>query len=483
MVKRAASATRTAASNYSANGQYRRPTQLSNSSSGGSGGGGTTLVIILVIALVGVGGFFALKKIFPSKPKVQEVVEVPVIKELPSDEGKVKEEPKNVEAPKKQVEEKVVSKEELLKKKYDDTMASRKEAIGKIAEARKDEGAKALPGLKGIKFGEVENGVPSVWGPILYGDTIEKCGISYAVYGKKIAKPIGTLESTPLIWVTPKTKRVFRIEFFRPLKKGKKTGHDAETSTLSQMMAKVLKREPIVTHNSEPGLPGVEHVFPSGETTVKVGEYGDMLKVIVEHEGLRNEAKQEADVLRAEMVSDATQDKLLESVRYPQGELGNYKDVRVRFEKGTPQSFCGVTFGKTAPEWATIVYPKNGDKAFFLDYGRAKCRVFKGFDVGKAKIDPYRGGVYEVVLYNSNGGMEGLDDESYYKSIQGSLDRHYGVKGIEKQGKGQFPEIVYTKGDMQITLGPDISGGFRLIAVNKVLAEIAKTKPRFKSRN
>jgi hypothetical protein len=59
----------------------------------------------------------------------------------------------------------------------------------------------------------------------------------------------------------------------------------------------------------------------------------------------------------------------------------------------------------------------------------------------------------------------------------------YGVKGIEKQGKGQFPEIVYTKGDMQITLGPDISGGFRLIAVNKVLAEIAKTKPRFKSRN
>ena len=96
MVKRAASATRTAASNYSANGQYRRPTQLSNSSSGGSGGGGTTLVIILVIALVGVGGFFALKKIFPSKPKVQEVVEVPVIKELPSDEGNVKEEPKKV---------------------------------------------------------------------------------------------------------------------------------------------------------------------------------------------------------------------------------------------------------------------------------------------------------------------------------------------------------------------------------------------------
>jgi hypothetical protein len=475
MVKRATSVTRTG---VSSNVQYRRPAQLSNDSSGGSGGGGATVIIILALVVAGAVGFFVLKKMSPAKPRVQEVIEVPVVKELPSDGGKVKEEPKKVEEVTPPVEVKTVSKEELLKKKYDETMASRKEAIGMIAEARKDEGARALPGLKGIKFGEVEKGVPSVWGPILYGDTIEKCGISYAVYGKAIAKPIGSLGKTPLIWVTPKTKRVFRIEFFRPISKSKKTGHDAETLSLSQMMAKILKREAIVTHNSEPGLPGVEHVFPSGETTVRVGEYGDMLKVIVEHEGLRMEAKNEADQLRAEMVADATQDKILESTRYPQGELGNYKGVSVRFQKGTPQSFCGITFGKTAPEWAKIVYPKNGDKMFFLDFGRAKRKVFKGFDVGKAKIDPYRGGVYEVTLYNSKGGMEGLDDVSYYKSIRGSLDRHYGVKPIEKPGKGGFNELIYTIGDMQIIFAPDINGGFRLTAQNKVLAEIAKTKQR-----
>lgn len=242
------------------------------------------------------------------------------------------------------------------------------------------------------------------------------------------------------------------------------------------MMAKLLKREPIVTHSGEPGLPGVEYVFPSADTTVKIGEYGDMLKFIVEHEGLRVEAKKEADVLRAEKIADSSHDKILSSTRYPQGELGNYKGVRVRFEKGTPRSFCGVSFGKTPPEWASVVYPKNGDKSFYLDYERAKCRAFKGFDVGKAKIDPYRGGVYEVTLYIADGGMEGMDDASFYKSVRGSLDRHYAVKPAENPGKDGFPELVYTIGDLKVTFGPDINGGFRLNAVNGVLAEIAKSK-------
>jgi hypothetical protein len=134
------------------------------------------------------------------------------------------------------------------------------------------------------------------------------------------------------------------------------------------------------------------------------------------------------------------------------------------------------------PEWVATVNPKNGEKAFFLDYGRAKCKVFKGFDVGKAKIDPYRGGVYEVVLYIGSGGFEGLDDASYYQSVRGSLDRHYAVKPVENPGKDGFPELVYTKGDLKIVFGPDVNGGFRLSAVNGVLAEIAKTKPVEKRR-
>jgi hypothetical protein len=157
-------------------------------------------------------------------------------------------------------------------------------------------------------------------------------------------------------------------------------------------------------------------------------------------------------------------------------------NIGLVFEKGTPRSFCGVSFGKTAPEWATVVYPKNGDKAFFLDYTRAKCGIFKGFDVGKAKIDPYRGGVYEVVLYVGSGGFEGLDDATYYRSVRGSLDRHYAVKPAENPGRDGFPELVYTKGDLKIVFGPDINGGFRLSAVNGVLAQIAKTKPVEKRR-
>lgn len=475
--KRAAHSARTIAGNQAANARYRRVSRLSDAP---SGGGCAPVMFVLFVAALGVGGYFAYKKFAPKERELPKIIDVSDSVRTPAAEEKPKEEPKKPEAP--VVKKRKLTRKEQLQKKYDETMSSRREAQEKVAEARKEDGAKPLPGLKGIKFGEIEKGVPSVWGPILPGDAIEKCGISYAVYGKAVSRPVGTLGSVPLVWVTPKTRRIFRIEFFRPLKKDRKTGHDPETATLSAMMAKALKRQPIVTHSGEKGLPGVEYVFPSADTTVKVGEYGDMLKLVIEHEGYRTEAKNEADALRAETVTDATQDKLLSSARYPLGKLGDYKGSRVVFEKGTPRSFCGISFGKTAPEWATVVYPKNGDKSFFLDYARAKCGIFKGFDVGKAKIDPYRGGVYEVVLYVGSGGFEGLDDASYYQSVRGSLDRHYAVKPVENPGKDGFPELVYTKGDLKIVFGPDINGGFRLSAVNGVLAQIAKTKPVEKRR-
>ena len=480
------------------------------------GGGGSVVVKLLFVALIGGAGFFGWKqfKAYKARPRplpppvavkplvVEEpppepvkvapkkVVKKPVRKRPPTDEELIQQaeeeerrkkalenDPAEIERRRQEAIRLQKEADARARKRFDDAMAVRKTAEEQIAAARKDPSAKPLPGLKGIRFGEVQEGVPSAWGPILPGDSVEKSGVTYAVYGAEVAKPIGTLGRRPLVWVTPKTRRVFRIEFFRDMVLAPKSRHDAETATLVEMMKKALKRDPIVPHACVPDLPGVEYVFPSGDTTVRVGEYGGEVKVIAEHEGLRQEAKAEADQLRAAKMADTSEDDLLVSTRYPQGPAVSYKGLISRFREGTPKSFCGLTFGRTPPEWATIVNPKNGEKGFFLDYGRAKCPAFKGFTVGKADIDRYRNAVFAVTLYNSEGGQDGLDDASYFKSVREALDRQYLVKPEEKPGTREFPELVYSKGDVTITFGPDRNGGFRLRGENHVLADISKVAP------
>ena len=51
--------------------------------------------------------------------------------------------------------------------------------------------------------------------------------------------------------------------------------------------------------------------------------------------------------------------------------------------------------------------------------------------MGKADIDRYRNAVFAVTLYNSEGGQDGLDDASYFKSVREALDRQYLVKPEE----------------------------------------------------
>ena len=507
----------TAGSRPAARRAYGPAQPLSNRS---RGGGGSVAVKLLFVALLGGAGFFGWKqfKAYKARPRpVPPPAVKPVVVEEPPPEP-VKVAPKKVRQ--KPVRKRPLTDEELIqqaeeeerrkkalendpaelerrrqealrlqqeaearaRKRFEDAETVRKDAEAQIEAVRKDPAAKALPGLKGIRFGAVQEGVPSVWGPILDGDSVEKSGVTYAVYGSEVAKPIGTLGARPLVWVTPKTHRVFRIEFFRDIVFTPKSRHDAETPALVEMMKKALKRDPIVPHGSSPDLPGAEYVFPAGETTLRVGEYGCELKVVVEHEGLRREAKAEADQLRTAKMADTSEDDLLVSTRYPQGPAVSYKGLISRFREGTPKSFCGITFGRTPPEWATIVNPKNGEKGFFLDYGRAKCPAFKGFTVGKADIDRHRGAVFAVTLYNSEGGQEGLDDAEYFKSVRDALDRQYLVKPEEKKGTREFPELVYRKGDVSITFGPDRNGGFRLRGENHVLADIAKIAPGSRRR-
>ena len=505
-----------ATSNAAARMPRRGAPTLSNKS---RGGGGSIVVKLLFIALIGGAGYFGWKQFAAYKARPKPVAPPPVkqtavVEEPPPPAVKPD---KKAQRPKRKRRLTEAERDEELIRQYDEEQrrkkalendpaeikrrqeealkrqqeadarakerlaaveAERKEALAKVAAARKEPGVKPFSALKGFRFGTVQEGVPSVWGPVMDGLSVEECGITYAVYGNEIAKPIGTLGKSPLLWVTPKTKRLFRVEFFRDMAVTPKSRHDAETVALVDMMKKALKRDPITTRNEDPALPGEEFVFPVGEATIKVGEYGGKVKLIAEHEGLRKEAKAEADELRAAKVKDDSEDNLLASSDYPQGSAVNYKGLISRFREGTPKSFCGLNFGRKPPEGATIVNPKNGEKGFYLDYERAKCPAFKGFTVGKADIDRYRGGLFAVTLYNSEGGQDGLDDAEYFKSVRDALDRQYLVKPVEKQGTREFPELVYEKGDVRITFGPSHNGGFRLRAENQVLADIAKIAPK-----
>ena len=515
MDRRAASAMTTGARNRPA--ARTPPRNLSPSLSNKSRGGGGSIVVKLVfLALIGGAGYFGWKQFAAYKAKPRPVPPPPVkqvVVEEPDPEPPkpvVKPKPKTVRKRRltelerdelliRQAEEEERRKKalendpaeiarrqaEALKRqqeadararaRFDEAQSVRKAALDKVAAARTDPEAKPFNALKGYRFGTVQEGVPSVWGPILDGgETVNDCGMTYAIYGNEVSKPIGTLGKTPLVWVTPKTKRIFRVEFFRNLVLAKKSNHDAETDSLVDMMKKAMKRDPVVTRPADPALRGVEYVFPMGETTIRVGEYGDELKVIAEHEGLRKEAKAESDELRATKAADTSEDDLLIGTSYPQGPAVNYKGLFSRFREGTPKSFCGLIFGRLPPESATIVNPKHGEKGFYLDYGRAKCPAFKGFTVGKADIDRYRGGLFAVTLYNSEGGQQGLDDAAYFKSVREALDRQYLVKPEEKKGTREFPELVYRKGDVTITFSPEHNGGFRLRGENHVLAEISK---------
>ena len=482
------------------------------------GGGGSVVVKLIFLAAICAAGFFGWKQFKAYKARLRPApppaVKPVVVEELPPEPPRkvaakpkkplrkrrlteaerdelaiqqfeeeerrkkaLENDPAEIERRRQEALKRQMEADAAARRRFEEVETARKAALDQIAAARKDPAARTLPGLKGIRFGTVQDGVASAWGPILDGDSVDKSGITYAVYGAPVAKPVGTLEARPLVWVTPKTRRAFRIEFFRAIKRTPRNRHDAETASLVDMMKGALKRDPVVLHASDPDLAGAEYVFPSGETTVRVGEYGDRLKLIAEHEGLRQEAKAEADELRKAAAVDESDDNLLISTRYPQGPAVNYKGLISRFREGTPKSFCGLIFGRQPPEGATIVNPKNGEKGFYLDYGRAKCPAFKGFTVGKADIDRYRGGVFAVTLYNSEGGQDGLDDAAYFKSVRDALDRQYLVKPEEKAGTREFPELVYQKGDVCIVFGPNHNGGFRLRAENQVLADIAKLPP------
>ena len=385
--------------------------------------------------------------------KKAEVVEAPPI-ELPP------------EPPKK-------SEAEILREEE----AHRKAVWAQIEEARKKSDAKPLDGFAGIRFGEpFESGAPVKWGTAFEesaGDSVSARGVAFAVYGPKPTKPFGT---KPLVWVTPKERRPYRIEFSRPLASKSAAKHDPETTNLVAMIQSRFKVEPFTPRPCVPGRAGCEFVFPLGATTVTIGEYDGNLRFSVEREDIRESARAETESLRQDMSVVTADGERLDSKRYPNGGLDLKKYRGLRFKDGTPPSFCGVVFGSAPSENTTVQVPQKGAKGFFLDYRMAKCPPFRGFVYGRADIDPVRNGVYAVHL-SSEGGAYGQDDKDYYESVKNSLSQHYKVTPAEKKGEGEFPELAYQVGDLTVTFGPDPRGGFYLHAVNGVLAALASAPP------
>ncbi|MGN0852050.1 MAG: hypothetical protein ACI4Q3_01590 [Kiritimatiellia bacterium] len=373
-------------------------------------------------------------------------------------------------------------KEKTPEELWAEELAARKAVLAEIEAARNDPNAKPLAGFAGIKFAEpLKDGNPVYWGPVLRdGETIEDRGVTFAVFGPALAKPFMTLGTTPVVWVTPKTRRPYRIEFSRKLAFKFGEFHDPETTNIVVYLKGRFQRKAFATQPYYTKRVGCEFVFPIGKSTVTVGEYGQDLKLVVEREDMKLEAKAESDALRRETLAAEATDagKLLDSKRYPQGELASFAGVKMKkFSPETPTSFCGLRFAFKAKPLTPIDNPQHGVKGFFLDYRRAKCPVFMGFDHGRADIDPHRGGVFAVRLA-SEGGVEGLDDGEYFNVVRRILTKRYKVEPEEKKVEGcESPELTYRVGDVTITFGPDPRGGFRLDAVNKVLAEIARQAP------
>lgn len=454
---------------------------------------GSILPKLIVLAVLGVGGYFGWHA-FEARQAAKRARHEEYLRWLAEKDRKLHadEEAARAKQPVKvetnevvQVEEKPVVREKTEEEILREEEAARQAVLAKVAEARGKDGVQPIPSFAGVRFGEpFAEGTPVTWGTVMpqeAGGDVAKRGASFAVYGQPLKKAFLSLAvgTRPLVWVTPGTRRPWRVEFARPLVCARGTKHDPGTQKVVEELSKRFG-EPFVTTPPRENRAGCEYVFPRGSSTVVVAERNGKLVFEVERDDLKADACKEAAELRAAKRVDEEGDKIIASSRYPHGEIDRRRYPKVRFQESTPPSFCGVLFASQPPEGVPVVVPQKGPKGFFLDFDRVKCRAFKGFRVGRANVDPYRGGVYAVDLY-SEGGTEGLDDKDYYAAVKDSLSRHYKVEP-KTVGTGDFPALAYTVGDVTVDFGPDPRGGFRLRAANKVLAELAEQEPVVKKK-
>lgn len=321
--------------------------------------------------------------------------------------------------------------------------------------------SRTLKSLGGIVFGATVGNRPIVDRSLIEdGETLAACGVAYGIRSLPLGKTFSAFDNRPFLWVTPKTFRVFKIEF---------EGVPSDRPEVAEMeLVTALKKRFSVDPVK---LPGARHVFRLGETSVEIGVVDGHLKLVAEHAGLREEAKRESVEVRRMKIEDVGGGRRLDDGDYPNGGPADLKGVK--FRAGTPNAFCGFVFGTLAPLGGERKDHGHGHRYFHVNYGGLKKGAFKGFSVGRAETCWGNGGLYAVTLLSS-GSQEELDDREYLANLRDTVARHYGVEPVAQPDENGRPRFLYRLGDVEVIVGVDPKGGFFLHAENTVLASVSR---------
>lgn len=353
-----------------------------------------------------------------------------------------------------------------LRAESDEAQRALDAEIAKIRET-----TRTLPSFAGIKFGEVMDGLPIALETLPGADATNETGLCQKMFGPKLPSPFRKFDNPPIVYTTPLSHKIFRIEFVQSIPRQPRLQLNPETTNLVEILSGKLKRDPFSLDFEKYPMGDREFVYPLGETTLTVGEYGgEKLKLIIEQNEFRKLASSETDAFRGKYENKKSGVKTLSSDKYPNS--GMVRFGRLRMKKDTPKAFCGIVFGSLPPYSAKISTPASSSdpKGFFIDYRKSSCQPFMNFDHGKAEISAINGAVIGVRLY-SNGPDGGISDAQYYKLVRSALENKYKTKPADVKGDGPLAEVTYSVGSVAITFGPDKRGGFFLSGVNTVLKE------------
>ena len=305
---------------------------------------------------------------------------------------------------------------------------------------------KTLQSLGGVKFGAPHPGERIGVELLSRGDSVASCGMGYAVNGPVLKKKFLSFGAQPVLWVTPKTFRVYKIEFAWQGSQKPEAAMDEVVSTLERRFEA----------KSQVGAES-SRMIRTGDTTITVSDAGGAVKMCVEDARFKKEAKAEFDEVRRAMMEDFDASRLVAG-GYPNGGMVPKKGKSAKDD--SPKAFCGVAFGSLpTPGTHIVVVPETGVKTFFLDYQVRATSPFKGFTRGKAEFDASRG-VYAVELHSVGAPVE-LTAAEHAANVRETLARRF------PPAEGDGLPAVFHAGDVDISLAQDPQGGLVLRAENK----------------
>ena len=310
---------------------------------------------------------------------------------------------------------------------------------------------KTLQSLGGVKFGAPHPGERIGVELLSRGDSVASCGMGYAVNGPVLKKKFLSFGAQPVLWVTPKTFRVYKIEFAW---QGGQKPEAAMNEVVSTLERRFEAKSQVGAESSR--------MIRTGDTTITVSDAGGAVKMCVEDARFKKEAKAEFDEVRRAMMEDFDASRLVAG-GYPNGGMVPKKGKPAKDD--SPKAFCGVAFGSLpTPGTHIVVVPETGVKTFFLDYQVRATSPFKGFTRGKAEFDASRG-VYAVELHSVGAPVE-LTAAEHAANVRETLARRF------PPAEGDGLPAVFHAGDVDISLAQDPQGGLVLRAENKAISPL-----------